>query len=685
MLKRLVVAIIGLLGIVVIALGVASATLWRADDVLVAELQADEHLVVTDPGVLELAAEEVTVRVEADGPVVLAIGRDTDVTAWVGADAHQRVTGLSGWHDLAAEDVAAPTPTADPNATPDPAASPVATPAAGEQAAAGEEAAGDGTADGAVDAPPAPTAPDPAGSDMWVAEVTGDGGAEITWTAQPGRWSVLAASTAGSPPRISLAWPQVVTTPWLWPCVVVGTLLVLLAAGLLVRDVRRGRRGADAGWTPVLTGPVPVVGGDGAPVQLTRRQLRELAAHGAVTETGVRAPRDDAAVEVGPASDAPLPVGAGAGVPPTRDGARPDDARTDADDSAAGTPASAGRGIGALAGVAATRRALRAVTSFGSSARDDRSTEAPTSAVPAAAARPGPATPERADRPAWRPTPPPPARGPVDAPRPSSVDAPRPLPVDAPRPGPARPGQGDAPAGALPGGSPRWSVGGSGGSPWTAAGTAAASPGPAARAGAPAAPGGPTTAPSGPDARPTAPQGHPAGRPAWLGRTGTPGAAGPSGGTQLPAPGAPGSPDVARRGPTSAPGPAGPAGSGSGPAAPPPVPPRPAAAPGAGSARPGWAPVPPAPGPVAGRSSGPDAERRPTAPQGVRPAGPAPHQGPDPSTDGPRPAWLRDAPVPSGPRAGASADPPGGSRADAWRRAWGLASTDDEPTSEEGR
>ncbi|MCM0641588.1 hypothetical protein, partial [Cellulomonas wangsupingiae] len=52
-----------------------------------------------------------------------------------------------------------------------------------------------------------------------------------------------------------------------------------------------------------------------------------------------------------------------------------------------------------------------------------------------------------------------------------------------------------------------------------------------------------------------------------------------------------------------------------------------------------------------------------------------------------RPAWLRDSPVPGGPRAGAVAGPeqPAGSRADAWRRAWGLAPDDDESPKEEQR
>src|SRR5690606_33481564 len=86
-------------------------------DVLVAELRADEPLVVTDPGVLELADAKVTVRAVADGPVVLAVGRDTDVVGWIGEDPHQRVTGLAGWHELAAAAVEAPAPT--PTATDD--------------------------------------------------------------------------------------------------------------------------------------------------------------------------------------------------------------------------------------------------------------------------------------------------------------------------------------------------------------------------------------------------------------------------------------------------------------------------------------------------------------------------------------------------------------------------------------
>ncbi|NKY41718.1 hypothetical protein HGA02_20030, partial [Cellulomonas septica] len=105
MLKRLTIALLGVVGLVVIGLGIASATAWRADDVLVATTSGDARTLVTDPGVLELGGDPVTVTVEAadDAPVVLAVGRDTDVDGWVGTDAHDRVTGLDGWHELAVD------------------------------------------------------------------------------------------------------------------------------------------------------------------------------------------------------------------------------------------------------------------------------------------------------------------------------------------------------------------------------------------------------------------------------------------------------------------------------------------------------------------------------------------------------------------------------------------------------
>lgn len=336
--KRLIEAGIGLLGLVVIALAVASATLWRADDVLVARATATAGLVVTDPGVLELGGDPVTVRaqVPAGGHVVLAVGRDTDVNGWVGNDPHQRVSGLSSWRTLrlaAPGSSGAPSPAGSSSASASPAgsaaaSSPSATAAADASAA---PAASASAAPGLV----ASRAADPSGSDMWVAQATGTGSAQLTWHAQDGRWSLLVAGIAadGSAvnPTLEMSWPRVVSSPWLVPGLVVGGLLLLAGAGLLGRDWWRTRTGND-GWTSVETGAVPEVLPAGAGAVLTRRQLRELQSRsgrpptGAVQAVGAAdaragAPREQGRPTVPPTG--PTQIGPPRAVPDERSGDRP--------------------------------------------------------------------------------------------------------------------------------------------------------------------------------------------------------------------------------------------------------------------------------------------------------------------------------------------------------------------------
>ncbi|HUX71020.1 MAG TPA: hypothetical protein VMV41_10950, partial [Cellulomonadaceae bacterium] len=285
------VLILGVLGAVLIALGIASATVWRADDVLAARTTAaaGTTLLVTDPGVLSLAGHPVTVTasVPGSGAVVIAIGRDTDVNGWVGSDRVTRVTGLSGWHTLAVA-----TPTASTQAASAPAASSSASPAAAP-------ASPTASATAAAEVPGTTTAaagPDPTGSDMWVAQATGAGRATLTWPVEPGRWMLLVAATGAgaAPPTVQLAWPQTVRTPWLVPGVVSGSILVLLALWLLIRAVMRSRGGLAVTWNAIETGELATVGTPGAsPMEgraaagpgtadgakagapLTRRQLRE--------------------------------------------------------------------------------------------------------------------------------------------------------------------------------------------------------------------------------------------------------------------------------------------------------------------------------------------------------------------------------------------------------------------------
>ncbi|HEY8866784.1 MAG TPA: hypothetical protein VIM22_07605, partial [Solirubrobacteraceae bacterium] len=149
----------------------ASATAWRPVDTLVATATAgkDGNVVVTAPGVLELGGRvPVTVTARADGgkKVVLAVGKESDVTGWVGKDAHTVITGLADTKTLKTNEVAA-----------------------------------GGTAK---------PSPDPDGSDLWVQQATGKSSAQLTWTPQPGRWVLLAAGAGAgaAAPSVVLSWPQ---------------------------------------------------------------------------------------------------------------------------------------------------------------------------------------------------------------------------------------------------------------------------------------------------------------------------------------------------------------------------------------------------------------------------------------------------------------------------------------------
>ncbi|AEG44969.1 hypothetical protein [Isoptericola variabilis] len=219
MLQRILGVVLVLLGLVGIALGVASATVWKDPDTVVATARpaGDGTMVVTDPGVLDLVDGDVTITatVPAEQTVTLAIGHDVDVLGWVGQDPYTRVTGLSDWETLATRAVA---PEAEE-------------PAEGEEAPAEEEPA---------------AAPDPAGSDMWVQEATDTGSVTLRWSDRPGRWMLLAAGAGenAQAPTIELTWPRTVTTPYLWPGVGGGAFLVLAGLALLLTARRRSKLAA---------------------------------------------------------------------------------------------------------------------------------------------------------------------------------------------------------------------------------------------------------------------------------------------------------------------------------------------------------------------------------------------------------------------------------------------------------
>ncbi|WP_163188232.1 hypothetical protein [Cellulosimicrobium sp. SL-1] len=288
MLQRIIAALLLVGGLVAAGLGVATATVWRDSDTVVATTAytGDGTVLVTAPGVLDLVAEDVTIRATAPGEqqVTLAIGREADVTGWVGEDPHGVVTGLSDWDALATRAVDAPAAEDEP-AEGD-------APADGESPAEGETPAeGDATAETPV------AGVDPAGSDMWLEEATGAGSASLRWSDQPGRWQLLAAGVGEDAvaPTVELSWPRQVETPFLWPGVIGGGVLILLGLGIGAASLRPRRRGPSGGTatsaTPAVA-PAGTTGGtssdddgdardgevptDTAQVRmLTRRELRE--------------------------------------------------------------------------------------------------------------------------------------------------------------------------------------------------------------------------------------------------------------------------------------------------------------------------------------------------------------------------------------------------------------------------
>lgn len=233
MLRRIIAIAVIVIGLAALVGAVGSATFWRPADRVTATMPTapGEPVVVTAPGVLDMVDDTVDVRVvgaTADTPVVLAMGREADVHAWIGDAAYTEITGLTSWEELSVQQVEATPPEPDDEATED------------------EDATED---DEATDEAEEPTLPDPSGSDLWIEEVTGTGELNYQWSSVPGRWVMLVASDGTEPaPQVELTWNREVQTPLLVPGLIVGGVLVLAGVAALVmillidREAARARR-----------------------------------------------------------------------------------------------------------------------------------------------------------------------------------------------------------------------------------------------------------------------------------------------------------------------------------------------------------------------------------------------------------------------------------------------------------
>jgi hypothetical protein len=195
-------------------LAVCSATVWRAPDNVSAthRVGASTQALVADPGVMEAQAASVEIAVEAPEPVVIAVGRDTDVQAWVADSPVEHLTGFRSRESFTVRESGSDEPLADA-----------------------------------------------ARSDLWILarQVSGEG--KIRWDkADEGRWSLVVAPVDSDGPgldgvELTMTWPQEVRTPLLWPGVVLG---VLIAAAASIWWLAWLRRAAGPGAPPDASGQV---------------------------------------------------------------------------------------------------------------------------------------------------------------------------------------------------------------------------------------------------------------------------------------------------------------------------------------------------------------------------------------------------------------------------------------------
>ena len=180
-------------GALVALAGVGNATIWKPNPQVSASLPTSSQkqaLAITRPGMFELYDSPTKITVAGQGKVALAIGRSADVTAWAADQNYVEVTGQKDDTTLLTE----------PH---------------------------QGKAD--------PRQPgEAAGKDMWVEYKEVDTG-QIgeTWDRSEGAWSLIAWSEEGNV-QLTLQWTQPVSTPWFWPLLIAGLLLMLIGAVVAV-------------------------------------------------------------------------------------------------------------------------------------------------------------------------------------------------------------------------------------------------------------------------------------------------------------------------------------------------------------------------------------------------------------------------------------------------------------------
>ena len=292
--RRILSVVVTVLGLVLVALAVCSATIWKPGSKVEAKLASgpSQPYVITAPGVLSGAESDVTVTASSsDGKDVhLFVARAADLDAWMSPDANNALpyTAITSIDadagTLASKDETQYCPPA--NAAPAPSAAPSAQPSASAQA--GGSKCSERKAKGVT----------ASGSDIWLGEKTGgssvtfDTGKDADRAMLPHKnldeQIVVMAMTDGkaSAPGLTVSWKRQVETPWyFYGGLVLGSVFVLVGAFLFFIDLQLRRANVDrrtrsaeraariANADSVSTEGIPQV--DDPDRRLTRRELRD--------------------------------------------------------------------------------------------------------------------------------------------------------------------------------------------------------------------------------------------------------------------------------------------------------------------------------------------------------------------------------------------------------------------------
>ena len=230
--RRIASVALATFGLVAALIGVGLMTIWAPGSKVSASASApDAAFIQTDPGVIDLVGPEVTITAEAEGDadVTLAFGLSGDVAAWSDGLNVATVTGLKDWNNL--DVVTGDDAEASPSASPSDSAEP-STPAEGEEGGEAEE----------VD----PNIAKLAESDMWIMTEQGSGKISVSYrVADAGAISLIAASSDGQAPKLTLEWDRSLSNSYAMPIIVIGILVALIGILLLVLDIQQRRRDAE--------------------------------------------------------------------------------------------------------------------------------------------------------------------------------------------------------------------------------------------------------------------------------------------------------------------------------------------------------------------------------------------------------------------------------------------------------